>query len=158
MAAPLSTDAIKNLKIGSSNSNLSSQRTKETPRAHSFVNTQRGDSDDNRLSNDLDQRSMVEMFETFSKNLSQVISVNERLHSALSTSFHSSKPTERRNDAGEVKSLLPSRNHSLQHRHTDSDPVYTTSFETTNDESIQEADRFANKNRNRFTVQKPRRE
>lgn len=138
IAAPLSTDAIKDMKICSSNSNLSSQRTRETSsRLHPFVNTQRGDSEKNALSNDLDQRSMVEMFETFSKNLSQVISVNERLHSALSTSIHHSTPSER-NDVSEIKNLLHSR--SLPQQQTDSDPVYTTSFEATNDESIQEAD------------------
>lgn len=138
IAAPLSTDAIKDMKICSSNSNLSSQRTKETSsRLHPFVNTQRGDSEKNGLSNDLDQRSMVEMFETFSKNLSQVISVNERLHSALSTSIHHSTLSER-SGVSEMKNLLHSR--SLPQQQTDSDPVYTTSFEATNDESIQEAD------------------
>lgn len=144
IAVPLNTEAIKDLKIRSSNSNLSSQRTKETSRLHPFVNTERGDSDKNRLGNDLAQRSMVEMFETFSKNLSQVISVNERLHSALSTSFHGSNPSERQ----ELRSLLHSDNKqqtrseslSLRQQQTYSDPVYTTSFEATNDESIQEAD------------------
>lgn len=141
IAAPLSTEAIKDLKICSSNSNLSSQRTKETPRLHqsSFVNTQRGDSDINHLSNELDQRSMVEMFETFSKNLSQVISVNERLHSALSTSIHKSNPSER-DEVSELKDQLHSENHSLPQQREDSDPVYTTSFEATNDESIKEAE------------------
>lgn len=141
--APLSTEAIKDLKICSSNnSNLSSHRTKETKssRGHPFVNTQRGDSDNNRLANDLDQRSMVEMFEMFSKNLHSAITVNERLHSALSTSLQHTVPSER-NGLSEVKSLLLSGNRSLpQQQSVDSDPVYTTSFEATNDESIQEVD------------------
>lgn len=136
IVAPLSTEAIKDLKICSTNSSLS----KETSRIYPFVNTQRGDSN---ASNDLDQRSMVEMFETFSKNLSQVISVNERLHSALSTSFHNNNRSEQRHDVDELKSLLQSGNNSVQQhqkQQSSSDPVYTTSFETTIDESIQEAD------------------
>lgn len=134
--APLSTEGIKDLKISSSNSDEFSKQTKQSTRLHPFVNTERGDavthSDHTRLTNDFDQRSMAEMFETFSRNLSQVISVNERLHSALSTSLHNNNSVER-DDVSQVKM------HSV-HEKTDSDPMYTTSFEATNDDSIQEAD------------------
>lgn len=136
VAAPLSTDAIKDLKICSSTSNLSSPRTKESSRINPFVNSQRGDSDNNQTSNDLDQRSIGEMFETFSKNLSQVISVNKRLHSALSTSLHNSLLLERDD---ELKIGSQSVSNSIQRQQMDSDPVYTTSFEVTNNESIPEA-------------------
>ncbi|XP_037044007.1 uncharacterized protein LOC119079975 [Bradysia coprophila] len=144
VAVPLSTNGIKDLKICSSNASSTPHRTKETSQFHPFVNTLRGDCSINETTNNMDQRSMMEMFETFSKNLSQVISVNERLHTALSTSVRNPDPSVQKSDVSEMKTLLqfdgsdsPQQQQQRQQQ-TDSEPIYTTSFEATNEESINE--------------------
>ncbi|KAG4073966.1 hypothetical protein HA402_014171 [Bradysia odoriphaga] len=105
VAAPLSTDGIKDLQIRSSNASSTPRRTKETSQFHPFVNTLRGDCSINETTINLDQRSMAEMFETFSKNLSQVISVNERLHSALSTSVRNPDPSVQKKSINEIEGI-----------------------------------------------------
>lgn len=142
VAVPLSTEGIKDLKLCPSNSHSSTPRANQS--FHPFVNTQRGDCSFNETTNNnVEPRSMMEMFETFSKNLSQVISVNERLHSALSSSFRNTEPSVHQSDVSEMKTLLQSAttNESLQQQQpADSDPVYTTSFEATIEESINEVE------------------
>lgn len=142
---PLSTQSVDDLQISSKvvTTDRSVHSTESNQKITSFINFDRGNvyefveplstrsSEDQKNQNE--SRSIRKMLNDFSANLSQVIKVNERLHSILSNSTSEQQQTT---SATEIQTELATENYS-----EDFDSLRQTQSQNTNgSERAQEVD------------------